>query len=384
MEIRAQRFDGCPDLAGALALLERIGRGPFVAEGRRVDKPLVLYGAGNLGKLAWDYFKAIGIPVTAVVDGNPAAHAADPFWQGVEIHSPAGAPQALKDGAMLAICIGTHAYAGVVAPLHAAGWRDTVPFYAISACYTDRHPLNNGWFAGELDKAELAEVARVLADYGDDVSRAHHLQFLAWHALHAEWSFSGAPIDTGNRYFIPEMTARLTPAERFADLGAHHGDVVLRLMALTGGVESVEAVEPDPVNAAILRQRLGHLGDRLRLHPCALGRQAGEAVFHTGLDYASRLSATGKDRVAVRTLDSLGLAPSFIKAHLEGAEMDALLGGLDTIRRHRPLLALTVYHNRLGLWEAQRRLMDALDGYRFLFRAHNWLGTGAVVYGLPD
>ncbi len=64
----------------------------------------------------------------------------------------------------------------------------------------------------------------------------------------------------------------------------------------------------------------------------------------------------------VVTLDSLGLAPDFVKLHLEGAELAALAGGRETLIRHRPVLAVTVYHNADGIWKTPAWLMETLPG----------------------
>jgi len=44
----------------------------------------------------------------------------------------------------------------------------------------------------------------------------------------------------------------------------------------------------------------------------------------------------------------------------------------------------TVYHNEDGIWKTAHWLMDTLPDYRFLFRAHSWCGTGAVIYAIPE
>jgi hypothetical protein len=89
-------------------------------------------------------------------------------------------------------------------------------------------------------------------------------------------------------------------------------------------------------------------------------------------------------RVMRRRLDALHLAPSFLKLHLEGAELAALRGARDTLVKHRPLVAATVYHNEDGIWRTPLWLMQTLPHYRFLFRAHSWCGTGAVIYAIPQ
>ncbi len=105
--------------------------------------------------------------------------------------------------------------------------------------------------------------------------------------------------------------------------------------------------------------------------------------FHSGLGYASQLAETGQDTVQTTTVDALKLAPSFIKLHLEGGEYDALKGAMQTIHQHRPIVAVTTYHNDDGLWKTPLFMMEHFENYRFLMRLHSWCGTGAVVYAIP-
>ena len=69
-------------------------------------------------------------------------------------------------------------------------------------------------------------TAEVLKLWDDDVSRAHHLQFLAWRRLREEWTFESAPLPDCSRFFIPEVTRRPAHQREFLlDAGAHHGSV---------------------------------------------------------------------------------------------------------------------------------------------------------------
>jgi hypothetical protein len=126
------------------------------------------------------------------------------------------------------------------------------------------------------------------------------------------------------------------------------------------------------------------LKNRHRLLKVALSDQAGHLPFFPGLGYASQLTGMGEGRAEAVTLDDLAVAPSFVKLHLEGHEWEALRGGLATLRRHRPILAMTAYHNEAGLWPLPAWLLDNLTSYRHYFRLHNWCGTGAVIYCVPE
>jgi FkbM family methyltransferase len=224
--------------------------------------------------------------------------------------------------------------------------------------------------------------------WGDDISRAHHLQFIAWHRLRKELFFDGAPIRADDRYFISQIVSALHEGETFLDGGAHHGEVSLRFMEIVRHrFSKIYAVEPDKQNVRVLRSRL--VGEKasawknIAIIEWALGRTAGSLSFYHGLDYASQFSTLTGGSILVKSLDEMNIPATFIKLHLEGWEYDVLEGASCTLSKYRPLLTVTTYHNRNGLWMLPAFLMRNLRDYSFLMRLHSWMGTGAVVYALP-
>lgn len=383
------KFEHSPDIERAKQILQQLIQKPITCAPRKVDKPLVLYGAGNLGRMAKQYFEKIGIPFKYVVDSNPEPHRSDPFWAGVDIISPKDVTPKERSEILLAICVATTPFSRLSAELGSLGWTDLVPFYDIAEAYRDRHPLGNGWFSGKLNQTDIENVELVLSGWQDDISRAHHLQFIAWHALREDWLFDDAPVTQSDRYFIPEIVSLLRSDEIFCDLGAHHAEVILRFLQTTGNrFKEIWAIEPDRENLSQLRTELQKLesgmAQKIHVLTCAVGAQEGSGNFFHGLGYASQLCDLGQHSIEVTTIDRLSLAPTFLKFHLEGGELDAMKGGLQTLKRHRPLIAATTYHNRQGLWKVQKWLIATLPDYKFHFRLHSWCGTGAVVYGIPN
>lgn len=358
---------------------------------RAVDKPLVLYGAGNLGRMARAYFDFLEIPVDIAVDVNAPRLREDPFWSGVRLMVPDEVPVDLRRNALLAVCVATSPYTPLAEQLAAVGWTDVLPFYDIAEAYRPRHPLSNGWFAEPFTAKDEANIATVLDGWADDMSRAHHLQFLAWRRLRQEWHFSGAPVTTGDRYFIPEVLSEIGSHPRVLDVGAHHGEVAQHFVEMWSGFGRLWMIEPDVDSLDCIRRWLATLDhgqrNRIRLLDRAIGSSAERRQFFSGLGYASQFSAEGNRLVETTTIDVLGVDPTYVKLHLEGWELDALMGAIETLKQHRPIIAATVYHNRLGLWETPLWLMRLFEGsapeYRFYFRLHSWCGTGAVVYGVP-
>ncbi|MFN3657016.1 MAG: FkbM family methyltransferase [Pseudolabrys sp.] len=383
----ARSFDALPGADEAAGLLAELATAPCRHRPVEADLPLALYGAGNLGRLARDYLKTVRRDFVIAIDRDAGRIARDPAWAGVRVLRPDEVPADEKCGVRLAVSVVTAPYVPLETTLRAGGFQDVVPFYDLAESFRAVHPLSNGWFAAPLSPEDRDRTAAVLARWDDGVSRAHHLQFLAWRRLREEWSFADAPVANDNRFFIPEVMRVLHEDEVFVDAGAHHGGVSEAFARqVNGAFRQIVAIEPDPANRARLLENFARrlpADARVAVHDGALSDTEGEAAFHDGLDYASQLSDTGRMRVMRCRLDSLALAPTFLKLHLEGAELLALKGARETLRKYRPIVAATVYHNDDGIWRTADWLMQALPGYRFLLRAHSWCGTGAVIYAIP-
>ncbi len=384
---KARSFNDSPNAAQAASLLAELATAPCLYSAVSADKPLALYGAGNLGRLARDFLKTVGQDFGLAIDRNARDLACEPDWSGVRLLHPDEVTEAEKNHVRLAVSVVTSPFVPLEYSLLDQGFKDLVPFYDLAENFRHLHPLSNGWFASPLTAQDRVNTASVLAQWDDDVSRAHHLQFLAWRRLREEWTFEAASVSTCSRFFIPEVTAVLRDDEILLDGGAHWGGVIETFLQQTkGAFRQIVAIEPDPLNRTRLDETLHNVAPRdahVTVYDFALAEDEGEALFHSGLDYASQLSQTGRMRVRTRPLDALGVSPTFIKLHLEGAELVALKGAKRTLLDARPLIAATVYHNDDGIWRTASWLMETLADYRFLFRNHSWCGTGAVVYAIP-
>jgi FkbM family methyltransferase len=384
---RARHFAAPPSSAEALRLLDEIATSKTEFPTVPTSLPLALYGAGNLGQMAKEFLAEVGRDFDFVIDRNADTLREHPLWRDKPVYAPDAVPAQLRASHLVLVTVVTAPYVPLEAMLDDLGFKHIAPFYDLAENFRTVHSLSNGWYAPPLSDADRRNAAKVLAGFADNASRAHHLQFLAWRQLRQEWLFDGTVVANHNRFFIPQVLDRLEPDPVFLDAGAHHGSVSLALDGLRPAWREIIAVEPDPANRAVLENTLrDHWtdGDRTRIIGAALGAEPGEARFHSGLGYASQISPIGQDTVTLTTLDALDVAPTFVKLHLEGGELDALKGGLETFRRVRPIIAATVYHNADGIWKTPLWLMENLEDYRILFRTHSWCGTGAVVYAIPN
>jgi len=133
------------------------------------------------------------------------------------------------------------------------------------------------------------------------------------------------------------------------DCGACEG--FFTRLALDSGAASVVCIEPSRFMAVCLRRTFATEIDQGRVMVCeaALSSVAGRALFEQqpGEAFTGKLTRSGPETVELTTLDSLNEtlgAPTFIKMDLEGAEYEALRGGLTTLAQTHPKLAVTTYH----------------------------------------
>lgn len=318
-------------------------------------RPLWLYGKGELGRLAQEFFRYVGVEVAGWFEND----------------------ESTPLDAQVAVCIVRNAPYGVLErQLFDRGFRDIVPFYDLTESIVSDHPWKNGWVA-RPGKDDYEGMERVLGHWSDEASSAHHLSFLAWRILREEWVFGGMDVTKDNLFFIPEVVDVLHDHEVFLDGGAHDGEISAKFADLSPGTQII-AVEPDDANRLEFRRRHSH-----SVADFALSDLDDRAPFAQGFGLCSKLMPEGKATKTTRRIDSLGISPTFIKLHLEGGELPALRGAEQTLMRCRPIVAVRIDHNADGLWRTADYLMNLLSDYHFLFRNHCWCGAAAAVYAIP-
>jgi FkbM family methyltransferase len=147
---------------------------------------------------------------------------------------------------------------------------------------------------------------------------------------------------------------RVAPGDVVFDCGANLG--IFSLLAAYRGAE-VYAFEPISEARDILRQTLAlnpAFADQVHVVPCALGAEEKSAEFTVLVDTlvgsSMVLSQIGrKVRVPVTTVDAFaeteGLdVVNFVKADIEGAERQMLIGAANILRRCTPKVAICKYH----------------------------------------
>ena len=134
------------------------------------------------------------------------------------------------------------------------------------------------------------------------------------------------------------------------DIGGHVGYYAVLEAKLVGDQGQVLCFEPRPLNACYIKRHVSiNRIENLTLIESAVSDRPGKSRFEsrtgTGTGHLSLRGNLEVDTVAVDDLvETQGYpAPNFIKLDVEGAEVEALNGAMNTIIRHRPRMLIATH-----------------------------------------
>ena len=197
-------------------------------------------------------------------------------------------------------------------------------------------------------------------------------------------AMSGRRYDMVNQYFEDFLQLK-SSGESFVDIGCYDGFTSIEFARRAPGFEHITAFEPAADNYAVVVGNLQQLGaDRVTVHQCGLSDSSAVLSFSSGHGSASRLSSDGDTTIRVERLDDIEVpSVTFLKMDIEGAEEPALNGSIETIRRHRPRLAISVYHRAHDFWRIPQLIDAAGIDYELRMRHYSEGIDETVMFFLP-
>lgn len=174
----------------------------------------------------------------------------------------------------------------------------------------------------------------------------------------------------------------------FVDCGAYTGDTVVSLTKNIGKVDKLIAIEPDVDNFNKLLSNIArekeNIADEICLYPCGIWASERKLAFNSNGGASCHISGSGDVILQCVALDDVlyGFTPTFIKMDVEGAELEGVKGARHTINRHKPDLAISVYHKIEHLWEIPLLLNTLNINYKFYLRSHEHFNQETVLYAV--
>jgi FkbM family methyltransferase len=195
-------------------------------------------------------------------------------------------------------------------------------------------------------------------------------------------------IDSYRQYLIERNSVDFTPADGdvVLDCGACIGDVSGLFARLVGPTGEVHLFDPVPLHArychlqASLNPSLAHV---FHVNVMAVGGTSGQRagsrtdstqISPGGLSIDAFSTISLDEYVSSKALPRV----TMIKMDIEGAEVESLQGASETIRQHKPRLAIAAYHKPEHLWEIPHALKA--HNYRLFFGHHSPVAWESVYY----
>lgn len=180
----------------------------------------------------------------------------------------------------------------------------------------------------------------------------------------------------------------------FLDCGACFGDTTL--WAYRKGAAKVYSFEPGESNLNILKLNLeANNRDLNFIIPTAVGLSNTTLKFISGIGMAGAAHIATDEEIQelyntcsnkeqadeyIQCIECVNLddwcaknavEPTFIKMDVEGAELDALKGASETIKRLKPKLTICLYHKLEDMWEIPLYLHQIVPEYKFYCHKHH-------------
>lgn len=186
-------------------------------------------------------------------------------------------------------------------------------------------------------------------------------------------------------YFDNDIIS-LSNNEVLLDGGAYNGDTVsLFIKATNNKFSKIYCFEPDLLSFNELKKFVAK-NSKKSLIKClkyGLGTVKSTAYFNDIGALDSAISNTGKIKIEIVPIDQyIDEKISLIKLDIEGYEKEVLLGASNTIKLHKPKLAICAYHHQNDLWEIPLLIKKLNPKYQLYLRQYDSFLFDTVCYGV--
>ena len=338
--------------------------------GQLQGKRYVIFPAGPTARIIFNTLKnEYSIEADFFVDNNPQLEGKNLYGKPIKSFC-AAFPKEKREEYIILIGTAYKYYKQIAAQLDEAG----------ISLYFNAEAFLTCW---KLDR--YVEVAAMLED---ELSKTSY-----WGAIYG--------LITGNNSFITQDTAAqyfgvrefgFGDSEIIVDLGAYVGDSVEEYVKKSlGQVIKIYALEPDKKLINKIEKRVSRLVSEWGLRYNAIEIiSAGVGAKTETLRFSENewmLTSLSNDEESI-TLPIYSLDDFFknkipftlLKADIEGAEMEMLKGACEMIKKHKPKMAISIYHSSLDFVRIAEFVRSMVPEYRLYVRSHGYDYRDTVLY----
>ena len=352
------------------------------------SQPILLYGAGNLGKKLHACLVQNGIQPLGFIDRNA---------ERCTVPAPVFLPEAeelrpYRDAVViLAGLFGRTQDAAIRKTLQKIGFTHIYALHEIDWNAIESRTFLSHMFIGSYDPADLSrdeqQIRAAYELFSTEEERDFFLAALTAYHAHDVTRFP-LPLSLEGQYLAADVPEQMD-YRRLIDCGAYDGDTLRSILQSGREIEAYAAFEPQGDLCAGIQTYIRERTEIREAHILPLGvSDCYEQLRFTETTdgrSAAKADPAGAAVLPCAPLDGVlrGFRPTMIKMDIEGMEPRALAGAAEMIRQHRPQLAICVYHDISHLWSIPLQIKDLYEGYRLYIRNYQFMGLETVVYAVP-
>ncbi|MEE1218317.1 MAG: FkbM family methyltransferase [Ruminococcus sp.] len=226
-------------------------------------------------------------------------------------------------------------------------------------------------FDDDFIKANSEKINQAYSLMADDLSKSVYKNILSFYY-------------TGKLELLDEITTdkdeafnnilKLGSNEVYLDLGAYNGDTIDEFLHYSGGTyRKIIAFEPNSKNFEKLKKHCENM-DKVELWQLGAYSKNTILYFNNKAGRNSAITESGtQTRVATPDTILAGIAASYIKADVEGADFQTLLGMKNTLKTFKPKLNFSAYHRFEDIFELPLLIKQLNSDYKIFMRHHPYI-----------
>lgn len=329
-----------------------------------MGETLILFGAGAAGSYALKHLRAQGIEPVTFADNDSLKQGTE--IDGVPVYSPEECNLRFPDAVWVATAISRPAATEIRAHLSLVEVATKPLWECLPVCH------------GLPSERTKNTIGQIMTGEETFNTFCDQLRFRST----PDYDAQDDPSPISELYF-PDFITRLD-SEVFIDAGACNGDTVRDFMKRWPKFKSIVAFEPDQNNFNNMCNEVDNSDGKITMLRMALSDYEGYTQFTANGDYSSHLGY-GEEKVRVTTLDKMlgDVVPTYIKADVEGSELELLWGARNMLKEHSPVLAICAYHASDHLWEIPLLIHAINPEYSLHLRRYAEGAFELVWYAVP-
>lgn len=334
-----------------------------------------IYGAGELGKYLANFAKANNIQISGFID----IRADEKKWGDYKVFHP---DQILESN--LLVIEGIFNPSRIDRTKFKTSTIVTTKDFLIG-CSDHKFESYCSLCTPSLIEPSDFNQSELLSIFNDEKSKKQITNLINYQLGNIATNFDHEPLES--LYFDPEIINPNVEID-FMDCGAFNGDTIIKAEKYFGvNLKSATAIEPSQafLNSGIEAFCI-EKGIDLHYYSCGLSNENGFQGFTSIESISDTIKNDSNYKFWFSKIDDLPFKkiPNFIKFDIEGSELASLKGGLSSINKYRPSLAVSLYHKPRDFFEIPIFLANNLHKYSFYFRQYADNCWETVIYAIPS